>query len=116
MIPISDDASCVLVYGQDPLLLETRAKVIQTRGFRTCAASSDSELSERLNKACCKAIVLCHTLSEREAGRASLLAKQKIPGIRVVAMAQSSPAYEESLSNFARPEDLLALLERTLLH
>jgi hypothetical protein len=115
-MPISENAPCVLVYGQDPVLLETRAKVVQTRGFCTCEASSDSELLERLNKARCKAIVLCHTLSEREAERASLLAKQKIPGIRVIAMARSSPAYDESLGSFVRPEDLLALLESNLLH
>ena len=113
---IDDNAPCVLVYGEDALLIETRAKVIQTRGFRTCEAKSDSELSQRLNQGRCKAIVLCHTLSELEAERASLLARQKIPGIRVIAMARSSSAYDESLGNFVRPEALLAVVERTILH
>jgi hypothetical protein len=43
----NSSAPCVLVYGMDTLLLSTCARVIQTAGFYTCAANSESELKEQ---------------------------------------------------------------------
>jgi hypothetical protein len=116
MMPMSDNAACVLVYGRDSTLLATRAQVIRAGGFCTCEAKTDSEFLERLKPRRCAALVLCHTLSEGQAGWASQLAKQKIPTIKIIAMAQSSPAVDASLGSFVRPKELLAVLERTILH
>jgi hypothetical protein len=118
-MPLNNDAACVLVYGLDPMLVETRAKVIHTGGFCTCEAVSASQLSERLNRARCSALILCHSLSEEESGRASQLAKRKIPGIKVIAMSaqrsQSAPAfYDESLVGFVGPEELLSAVKRAI--
>jgi hypothetical protein len=112
---MNDQAACVLVYGQDPVLLETRSKVIRTAGFRTCEAHSSSELAERLKPACCKAMVLCHSLTEQEAGRAALLAKEEIPGIKIIALDQSSAVHDGGLNGFVRPEYLIAVLKRAVL-
>ena len=109
---VNDNAACVLVYGSDPVLLETRAKVIQTRGFSTCEAASEAELIERMKAARCKVVVLCHTLSESEAARAAQLARQEIPHIKIIAMAHHSEAFDESLGGFTNPHDLLAALSR----
>jgi DNA polymerase III delta subunit len=37
------DSAAYVVYGLDPLLLETRAKLIRTAGFLTSDASSEVE-------------------------------------------------------------------------
>ncbi len=109
-----DNTACVLVYGRDPVLLETRAKVIQTRGFRTCEATSDAELMERLKLARCNVLVLCHTLPEDEAVRAFRLAKQEIPRIKIIAMAHYSAAFDVILGGFTKPNELLAALSRVI--
>ena len=111
---VNDNAACVLVYGCDPLLLKTRAKVIETRGFRTCEANSETELLERLKLARCNVLVLCHTLSEDEAERASRLARQEIPLIKIIAMAHSSTAFDINIGGFAKPYELLDALARVI--
>jgi hypothetical protein len=110
----NDTPSCVLVYGREPLLLEVRAKVIHTAGFRTCAALSPEELSGQLDLGLCKALVLCHTLSEMDALAAATEAKQKIPDIKVIAMGSYSPVYDNSLGSFVKPEELLECLTRAV--
>jgi hypothetical protein len=111
---MNENAPCVLLYGHDPMLVGTRAKVIQTGGFRVCEAKSESELAERLKPARCKVLVLCHSLSEQHAEQAALLAKQNIPEIKIIAMEQYSSGYDEMLGSFVRPEEMLAVLTRVL--
>ena len=54
-------ASSVLVFGRDPLLLDTRASVLRHAGFRVqaLAPSKGPQTAERVNL-----LVLCHTLDE----------------------------------------------------
>jgi hypothetical protein len=119
MNPLRDGAPCVLVHGLDPVLLQTRAMVIETAGFLTYKARCIQELSEGLGRAACRAVVLCHTLSASEAEFASALAKDRTPGIKVIAIEHPPSAiraafYDELLATYEPPESLLSVLEHAI--
>jgi hypothetical protein len=119
MKPLRDDTPCVLIYGFDSLLLETRAMVMQKAGFLTYKASCAQELSEGLARAACRAVVLCHTLSASEAEFASALAKDRIPGIKVIAIAHlpstiRAAFYDDLLATHVPPERLLSVLDHAI--
>ena len=109
--------ACVSLYGHDPMLLSTRAHVIETGGFRTCTVRNHRELVTQLEKARCGVVVLCYTLHEDEALQASTLAKNIQPTAKVVAMesfwsATTLDSTDAVVSQFGCPQELIAVLKR----
>ena len=72
------------MYGREATLLDTRAKVLETAGHRVRTASSLERLQRLLTIDPPDLLLLCHTLSMEECGRAIALT---IPWPRTISLA-----------------------------
>lgn len=76
----------ILVYGRDPQLLETRQWVLERAGYRVSTATELSDIAQLvpLDQICL--LILCHTLSMEECGRAIALVHTRWPQVETVVL------------------------------
>jgi CheY-like chemotaxis protein len=67
-VPIS-----ILIYGRDARLLETRKMVLESAGYRVYLASDLSTADQILPEKQVDLLILCHSLSMEDCGRALAL-------------------------------------------
>ena len=117
---MSDEVS-ILVYGRDPVVLETRRMVLETTGASVVATTGWEQAQQVISNPSLDLLVLCYTLSSED--RQSIL--QFAQGIRpeittlvLRADGQSSADFgKDTLDVFAGPRafkaKVMELLQRT---
>ena len=76
----------ILIYGQDAHLLETRKWVLQSRGYRVVTIPSLADIDLLPQAPPFALIILCHTLTTKEAEAAIALASRRWPSIKDLVM------------------------------
>jgi hypothetical protein len=69
----------ILVYGRDPRLLETRRWVLEHSGARVWMATELSDFDQIAAGKSIDLVILCHSLSMEDCGRALALANTRWP-------------------------------------
>ena len=117
--PASHTSVCILVYGSDPLLLDTRTMVLEKAGYAVFIAREASDVERIVLSQKISLIVLCHTLSSEKCEAALELAESRRPAMRsLVLTAGTTPCSERShdaiLSAFDGPRKLVETVEKLL--
>jgi DNA-binding response OmpR family regulator len=87
----------IFVYGRDPQLLETRRWVLERSGARVWTATELSEFDQVASSEAIDLIILCHSLSMEECGRALEMAHSRWPGVQsLLMMSELSDRYTVS--------------------
>ena len=115
----SHTSVCILVYGSDPLLVDTRTMVLEKAGYAVFTAREASDVERIVLSQKISLIVLCHTLSSEKCETALELAESRRPAIRsLVLTAGTTPCSERSqdavLSAFDGPRRLVETVENLL--
>ena len=76
----------ILIYCRDPQLLQTRGQVLQRAGYQVWTASNLSELVELTSQPKMDVMLLCHTLSKDECGRALAVTHARWPKMQTIAL------------------------------
>jgi hypothetical protein len=63
----------ILIYGRDPVLLETRRMILELRGYSVSIASDLIVVQQTIHLQRIDLLLLCHSLSMEECGRAIAL-------------------------------------------
>jgi hypothetical protein len=106
--------TCILLYGKDSRLLQTRQWVLENAGYRVLATT---DLSEDQLKPPVELLILCHTLScEGEHGEVSETTRAIGRGVKILTMTTDLPtmmteAGDHFLNAFDGPETLLATVK-----
>jgi len=80
--PASPMSFCILVYGSDQLLLNTRTMVLEKAGYAVLTAIEASDVERIILSQKISLLVLCHTLSSEKCEAALELAESRRPVIR----------------------------------
>ena len=102
----------VLIYGRDPVLLETRRLVLLHSGFDVKVALQLQETVDLLATRSFDLFILCHSLSSKDCEHALTLAHSLHPSLRNLILDAplagcSGGAEDTKLSAFTDPETLL---------
>jgi DNA-binding response OmpR family regulator len=74
--------TAILIYGNDPQLLKTRQWVLEVYGYEVWAASNFSKVQRTIEVNRIDLLMLCHSLSSEECGRAIAIPKPLWPGMK----------------------------------
>lgn len=72
----------ILVYGRDERLQETRRMILASKGYRVIAVSSPAEIETMDSADEVDLLMLCHTLTTEECGRAIAAVQSRWPKAR----------------------------------
>jgi hypothetical protein len=75
-------SSSILLYGRDPLLLETRSLVLERSGYRIWTASALRDLEHLPDTKKIDILILCHSVPLEESGRALAFCQSRWPLMR----------------------------------
>ena len=108
----------ILVYGREPVLLQSRHWVFEVAGFRVASAANLAKARQIAQREPIDLLVLCHTLSKDEYREAVAWA-DSLPGLkRIVLLPAGAPcsevSSEEVLNQLAGPRELVAAAHRLL--
>lgn len=111
--------STILVYGRDPLLLETRSWVLEEAGFAVVTSSSLVEAEQQLASPEVKLLVLCHTLSAQERTDILAVASRINPSAKRLLLTASTvipldAPHEAVLSALEGPRALISTVRKVL--
>ena len=106
----------VLIYGQDALLLETRCLVLESAGFKVCAATELDEVLRLLAERQIAVLVLCHTLPAEKCHIILASARERRQSLKVLVLTGNDAdcAAEEGdavLEGFATARGLIASIQ-----
>lgn len=108
----------ILIYGQDPDLIETRRLLLEYGGFRVHIAASWEEFEKKLVQQSIHLVILCHSLSPEQCAHALELMRAEQPRAKDLALtATNSPCAELSdnvLDTRAGPACFLETVGRLL--
>ncbi len=102
----------ILVYGRDPVLLETRRLVLQHSGFHTASALNLQAATELMAARNFDLLVLCHSLSVTDCEAALNVTHSRHPEIKNLILSTTYPGFlgnadDQTLSAFADPSTLI---------
>jgi hypothetical protein len=87
----------ILLYGHDQHLLRTRQMLLQGAGYRTMIATNLAEIDRLSHYETIDLLILCHSLTLEECGRALALAQSRWPFMRSLMLsAMGSWCFEEA--------------------
>jgi hypothetical protein len=90
-VPVSQ--ACILIYGRDRQLLETRRMILGRSGANVWTAAQLADFDQIAPSVSINLIVLCHSLSMEDCGRGLALAHTRWPQIQSVAMISGPNGY-----------------------
>jgi hypothetical protein len=96
----------ILLYGRDSRLLETRRLVLEASGYQLLVATKLSEVEQIVSIHLVHLIIICHTISLEECGRALGLTSSQQPAIRSLILISDTPSYPS-----AADEEVLYAME-----
>ena len=76
----------ILLFGHDPILLQTRRLVLEQAGYWVTQTTELSRLVCLVSLEQVNLLVLCHTLSMEECGRAAALVQTRWPQVQTVTL------------------------------
>ena len=76
----------VLIYGHDPLLLQTRRRILEQAGYTAWAAEVLDEVESIITTNAVGLLIVCQTLSDEEGEAAITLAHQIRPEMKTLVM------------------------------
>jgi len=89
----------ILLYGRDLKLLKTRQLVLQTCGYRVFAAGDISSIPPVADSTDVDLVVLCHSLTLEESGRAIARASIRWPAVKsLILRVGAESGYSEMIS------------------
>ena len=111
--------STILVYGRDPLLLETRSWVLEEAGYRVDTASDLKDAEQKLSASSVSLMLLCHTLTSKERSDVLAAANRLNPSAKRLLLTASTiipidAPHEPVLSALDGPRALIAAVKRVL--
>ncbi len=86
MLPLNE----IALYGRDLPLLERRRRVLERSGYNVSVATEWSSLERLMSSATIDLLLLCHTLSMEDCGRAITLAHRGSPEARCLILTAGS--------------------------
>ncbi len=117
--PAVSKSVCILVYGSDKQLLETRSMVLEAAGLRVFSATEPQNAEMIIETQNIALVVLCHSLSPQECDAALQFANSLTPIVKTIVLtAGASPCSEriptEILSTFDGPGRLVQTIRNLL--
>ena len=113
-------STCILIYGQDRLLLETRRWVLERAGFQVSTTTELTDVEQIATIQHIDLFILCHTLSSEQLKRAFALAHALRPKRQILVLAEPNtpPSAEghQVLSGLTDPLTLIAAVQRMTTH
>lgn len=100
----------VLVCGADPELLDTRASVLSSAGFRVHSVIGLPTLGNCAHVASPALLILCHSLSTKDQAEGSAFSRKMWPGCQVLLLAVRGSAkdgLEHYFNTFEGPKKLM---------
>jgi DNA-binding response OmpR family regulator len=88
----------ILLYGRDLKLLKTRQLVLQTCGYRVFAAGDISSIPPVADSTDVDLVVLCHSLTLEESGRAIARASIRWPAKSLILRVGAESGHSEMIS------------------
>lgn len=118
-LTIISSPACILVYGVDALLLETRRLVLARAGFQVCIATTLAEVEGIINIEPIDLLILCHTLSSEECSGALRVSHAMGPKIKTLVLQAQAPTcpaarQEDVFDIFSGPRALVTTAEQIL--
>jgi DNA-binding NtrC family response regulator len=112
------EEACVLIYGKEPSLLETRRQILRQGGFGVVAVSQFSDFAE-LPAQSFQVLVLCHTLSPKEQQEAIAVIHRANPVLQTIIMTAYAPEFSAEattrfLSAYEGPEALILRVRKAV--
>jgi hypothetical protein len=109
----------ILIYGNDPQLLRTRQWVLEVCGYEVWGASNFSKVQRIIEANRIDLLMLCHSLSSEERGRAIALPKPLWPGMKSMALTAEFLGRHSQLSiqvfdTMDGPAKLVAAVEKLI--
>ena len=110
----------ILIYGHDPMLLDTRSCVLQTAGFQVFTVAELANAAKTMTHQPIDLLLLCHTLTAVERQAAISTARTAQPQIKQLVMitnaqeAGQEKIEGETLHLFAGASGLIAAVQKTL--
>lgn len=119
IVPLPEPSAygpCILIFGCDRTLLETRKWILARHGHVTSIATELAEVERALAENPVRLLILCYSLNALECARALALIRSR-PAVRSLQLINGIPEYDPSgevLNVFDGPEKLLSTVDRLL--
>jgi DNA-binding NtrC family response regulator len=107
----------ILLFGRDPMLLQTRQWLLEARGYRVRTPSDLGELERMASDGPVDLLILCHSLSAEDSVRAAAAVSSRQPRARILVLTGSSSSqmmglHAATMDSGDGPEGLLACVGR----
>ena len=89
----------ILLYGNDPLLLQIRALLLKHSGFEVDSISNRDALAERLTSSQVDLLIFCHTLSLFEQQAAYALVRALSPELKMITLVAGYSVAADSVAD-----------------
>jgi hypothetical protein len=111
----------ILLYGRDSSLLNTRELILQRAGYRVFTATDLSEIDSVLQGESVDLLILCHSLTLEQCGRALAFCHSRWPFVKSLLLAApgswcAKGKRELVFEASAGPAELLATVGRLFIH
>ena len=109
----------VLIYGHDPLLLQTRRRILEQAGYTAWAAEVLDEVESIITTNAVELLIVCQTLSDEEGEAAITLAHQIRPEMKTLVMSLTrqrllKTAHETPFNVSTGPRNLLDTVQKLM--
>ncbi len=109
----------VLIYGHDPLLLQTRRRILEQAGYTAWAAEVLDEVDSIITTNAVGLLIVCQTLSDEEGEAAITLAHQIRPEMKMLVMSLTrqrllKTAQETPFNVSTGPRNLLDTVQKLM--
>ena len=109
----------ILMFGRDAQLLDTRRMVLEISGYKVSTATDLSDFDRAVSSDCFDLVILCHSLSLEDCGRAVAVALSRWPSVRILTLtagAWGCPAgrLDQTVNVLQGPAKLVSTVSRFL--
>jgi hypothetical protein len=109
---------CILIFGRDRLLLQTREWLLKTTHYHVLLAETLPEIDEILNERCVGLLVVCHTVPVKDGEEALAVVSARCPHVKCLVLAEESKpstvSCAETLPMMSGPQSFISKI-RTLM-
>jgi DNA-binding NtrC family response regulator len=106
---------CILIFGRDRLLLQTREWLLEAAGYRVVLAQTLAEVDEIVSKQHVQMLVLCHTVSVKDGEDALAVVTAHCPHVKCLVLAEESKqkiaSCAETLPMMSGPQSFISKIQ-----
>jgi DNA-binding response OmpR family regulator len=115
----ASESGCIVIYGLDVELLESRGLVLEAAGYLVCLCTRLTEVTHLIQTKKVDLLILCHSLSFEQSRDAATAIRALWPDIRILSLNNkeltSHPAMRfEAINDFVGPEVLITKISHVL--